>query len=210
MLEIKIKKAYYRNKNIIKDVDITLPKFGMYGFFGKNGSGKTTFLRTFTKTVSFEGEIRLNKSILSEKRVAWIPTEPFLYEYLTVKEFCEFYSFTMKENSKQNDFFFDIDNSKLLKDCSTGTKKKAYINAVFQFSNYDIYIFDEPFNGLDIESNYILLNKIIELSKENVVFISSHIIEIVEPYLTEKFFIDDSQVKKIENNSDIISFFKND
>jgi ABC-2 type transport system ATP-binding protein len=157
MLNIAIKKIYYQNKIIIKDVNVNLSKPGIYGFFGKNGSGKTTFLKSFTKTVSYEGEIQLNNHLLSEKKVAWIPTEPFLYEYLTIKEFYDFFSFTTRELSPLNEMIFEVDDSKLLKECSTGTRKKAFINAVFQFTDYDIYIFDEPFNGLDIESNYILL-----------------------------------------------------
>ena len=210
MLKIKIHNINYRKKNIIDQVDIEIFTFGLFGFFGKNGAGKTSFLKTFIKNIAFNGEIKLKNASLSEKKVAWIPTEPFLYEYLTIKEFCDFYAYTVKGDILKNNYFFDIENSKLLKECSTGTKKKAYINAVLQFDDYDIYIFDEPFNGLDIESNYLLLNKIIELSKNNIVLISSHIIEIIEPYLTEKFYIGNSKIEKIHNLVSIKNLFKDE
>ena len=210
MLDITIKRIYYRNKNIIKDVRIILSKPGIYGFFGKNGSGKTTFLKSFSKTVSFEGSIKLNNKELSEKKVAWIPTEPFLYEYLTIKEFYDFFSFTTRDLTPLNEKIFEIDDSKLLKECSTGTQKKAFINAVFQFCNYDIYIFDEPFNGLDIEANYILLNKIIDLAKTKFVIISSHIIEIIEPYLNEKYYVSDCSIKRIDDKIQMKNYFINE
>jgi len=210
MLDLSIEKIYYGRKTILKNINLNFKNTGLYGFFGKNGSGKTTFLKTFIKTVSFDGKIKLNGKDFSEKNVAWIPTEPFLYEYLTIKEFYDFYAFTVKDLPVQSDFVFDIDSSKLLKECSTGTKKKAYINAVLQYTNYNLYIFDEPFNGLDIESNYILLKKIIDLSKENIVFISSHIIEIIEPYLEEKYFVENSELLRIDDHVDIKNRFINE
>lgn len=70
------------------------------------------------------------------------------------------------------------------------------MNSILQISDYKIYIFDEPFNGLDIESNYSLLKYIQELGKTNIVLISSHIIEIILPYLKECYFINQTTVIK--------------
>ncbi|WP_313581550.1 hypothetical protein [Chishuiella sp.] len=92
---------------------------------------------------------------------------------------------------------------------STGTLKKAYINCILQFDDYKIYIFDEPFNGLDIESNYILLNLIKKLAEKNIVFVSSHIIEIISPYLTKTFFVNEKKVVEIENDNIVNLFNQN-
>lgn len=198
MLKIKIDNISYRKKIILKNIDFQINQFGIYGFFGKNGEGKTTFLKSFCELVKFSGKIEIDSKKLIPQDVAYIPTEPEVYEYLYANEFYEFYRTIVGKKALENGLLFEVEN-KLIRDCSTGTKKKIFINSVLQFKNYLVYIFDEPFNGLDIESNYILLNHIVELSKTSIVLISSHIIEIIEPYLTKKFIINNGQVVEIEN-----------
>jgi len=207
MLEINIETISYRKKVILKDIKLSILQFGLYGFFGKNGEGKTTFLKSLCDLVSYKGNILLSKQNLEANMVAWIPTEIDIYDYLTIAEFHEFYKLSSQNYNVATKKTFGLDENKLLKECSTGTKKKAYINAVLQFSDYKLYIFDEPFNGLDIESNYILLNQIIELSKNNIVFISSHIIELVEPYLDGKFIVKNQTIQEVARQQELKSFF---
>jgi len=207
MLNLNIETISYRKKVILKDIKISILQFGLYGFFGKNGEGKTTFLKSLCNLVSYKGEILLSNHILEPNMIAWIPTEINVYDYLTIREFHEFYNLSSRNYIGSNKNIFELDKNKLLKECSTGTKKKAYINAVLQFSDYKLYIFDEPFNGLDIESNYILLNQIIKLSKNNIVFISSHIIELVEPYLDKKYIVKNQTIQEVEQQQELKSFF---
>lgn len=207
MLDLNITTISYKKKIILKDIKISISQFGLYGFFGKNGEGKTTFLKSLCNLVSYKGEILFSENVLEPNMIAWIPTEIDTYDYLTIKEFHEFYKLSSRNYIGAGKKTFELDESKLLKECSTGTKKKAYINAVLQFSDYKLYIFDEPFNGLDIESNYILLHHIIELSKNNIVFISSHIIELVEPYLNKKYIVKNQTIQEVEPQQELKSFF---
>lgn len=203
---IRINKTEYQGKTILKNINLKIDNKGLFGFFGKNGAGKTTFLKCIAGLKSFEGEIILNGDKLEARDIAWIPSEPNYYEYLTGEEFYDFYkNISNRRSINEHKYLFEIDNKKLIKENSTGNKKKVYINAILQFNDYKIYIFDEPFNGLDLESNYILLEKIKELSKENIVFISSHIIEIIEPYLNSSFILKNNTVFNTEN---ISSYFK--
>ncbi len=183
---------------------------GLYGFFGKNGEGKTTFLKSLCGLVNFKGSVNLLDKRLNTHEIAWVPTEPDVYEYLTIDEFSKFYELSSRNYFASTEKIFDIEKTKLLKQCSTGTRKKAYINAVLQFSDYSIYIFDEPFNGLDIESNYILLREIITLSEKKIVLISSHIIELIEPYLNKKFVIQNKKIHEIEIHEKIKHYFINE
>ncbi|RNA61154.1 ATP-binding cassette domain-containing protein [Chryseobacterium nematophagum] len=207
MLDLNIETISYRKKIILKDIKISILQFGLYGFFGKNGEGKTTFLKSLCDLVSYKGEILFCENILKPSTVAWIPTETDVYDYLTIDEFHKFYRLSSRNHNSSEKKIFELDKNKLLKECSTGTKKKAYIDAVLQFSDYSLYIFDEPFNGLDIESNYILLNHIIELSKHNIVFISSHIIELVEPYLDKKYIVKNQTIQEVTKLQGLKSFF---
>lgn len=206
-LEINLDEIKYTNNNIVlKDIHFTIEGCGLYGIFGRNGQGKSTFLKALCGLKSFTGSIKLNQEVLAPSEIAFIATEPNVYEYLTAEEFYKFYEkVSGRKNSKQTRIF-DIDEKIILKTMSTGTLKKAYVNTILQFDDYKVYIFDEPFNGLDIESNYILLNKIRDLAKENIVLVSSHIIEIIEPYLTKTYFVNNQTIIQVENQ-DIASLF---
>ncbi|MGV0966207.1 ATP-binding cassette domain-containing protein [Empedobacter falsenii] len=202
ILEINLEKiSYDLDKVILKAIDLKIDSNGLYGVFGRNGQGKSTFLKTLCGLKSYEGTIRLNNEILQPSDVAFLATEPMIYEYLTADEFYKFYQKVSGRKNSSSTRIFDIDEKVLLKTMSTGTLKKAYVNTILQFDDYKIYIFDEPFNGLDIESNYVLLHKIRELAKENIVFVSSHIIEIVSPYLTKTFYVNEQQITEVENEN---------
>lgn len=202
ILEINLEKiSYDLDKVILKAIDLKIDSNGLYGVFGKNGQGKSTFLKTLCGLKSYEGSIRLNNEILQPSDVAFLATEPMIYEYLTADEFYKFYQKVSGRKNSNSTRIFDIDEKVLVKTMSTGTLKKAYVNTILQFDDYKIYIFDEPFNGLDIESNYVLLHKIRQLSKENIVFVSSHIIEIVSPYLTKTFYVNEQQITEVENEN---------
>lgn len=210
MLKINLGEIRYNQQIILSDIEINISKNGLYGFFGKNGAGKTTFFNALCGLVSCQGSILYGDDNLNASDIAFVPTEPFVYEYLTTEEFYNFYSYTIAGKKSESEKIFDIEQNKILKECSTGTRKKAYINAVLQFKNYKLYIFDEPFNGLDIESNYVILDEILRLSKENIVFVSSHIIEVVEEYLDAKFLVSDGKIVNIDKNHSIKSYFGND
>ena len=76
-------------------------------------------------------------------------------------------------------------------------KKKTYLNAVFQ-NDYPIYLLDEPFNGLDLESNYILVQYLKEKSKNSIILISSHILEILYANCETIFVINDRKIDAIQ------------
>ena len=165
-------------------------------------------MRALCGLKSYKGKVEFNNKNLSSSDVAFLATEPTIYEYLTAEEFYKFYQKVSGRQNPQSQRLFDINEKIMLKTMSTGTLKKAYVNTILQFDDYKIYIFDEPFNGLDIESNYILLTKIRELAKNNIVFVSSHIVEIVLPYLTKTFFVNNQQIVEVENEN-IMNLFMN-
>ena len=207
MLDIEIQNKKYGQKVILNNIKLSLKSNGIYGVIGKNGQGKTTFFRCIKDLTPYDGTINYNNKPAIQNEIAWCATEPLIYDELTAKEFSEFYRKLLNIKEETTKDLFSIDGKKLVKEFSTGMKKKAYLNAVLQ-KEYTIYIFDEPFNGLDIESNYILLTKIRELAKNNIVFVSSHIVEIVLPYLTKTFFVNNQQIVEVENEN-IMNLFMN-
>lgn len=199
MLKIKINQKAYKDNLILEKIDLNITKNGIYGVIGKNGEGKTTFFRCVLSLTSFEGEILFNENRLIFNDMAWCPTEPTIYNELTADEFTKFYAELLKIKYNEKSVLFEIPNDRLIKEFSTGMKKKAYLNAVLQ-KKYSIYIFDEPFNGLDLESNYLLMNYIKTIAKESIVFISSHILEILYKDCDKIFLIKNKNIMNFENH----------
>ncbi|WP_310557372.1 ATP-binding cassette domain-containing protein [Flavobacterium sp.] len=200
MLNIQIKKKSFTSKTIFENIDFEILENGIYGFVGKNGQGKTTLFKCILGLTEFDGKIDFNAEKLILKNIAWCPTEPDLYEELTAAEFYDFYrELTNCKKTKEN-LLFDVPNNQLLKDFSTGMKKKTYLNAIFQ-NEHQIYILDEPFNGLDLESNYVLMNFLKEKSKESIVLISSHILEILYANCKSIFVVKNKSVEKFEREN---------
>ncbi|KIA98042.1 ABC transporter ATPase [Flavobacterium sp. KMS] len=197
MLQINIKKKAFGNKTVLQDINLSISKNGIYGVVGKNGEGKTTLFKIITALIDFEGTISYIDLPIKHNEIAFFPTEVPIYDELTATEFSDFYKelLNLKTGNKTN--LFDVSQDKLIKTFSTGMKKKAYMNAVFQ-REYPIYIFDEPFNGLDLESNYLLMNYIRELSKDSIVFISSHILEILYKDCDKIFLVKNTAIREFE------------
>ena len=139
-LNIDINIVEYGKSNIIlKDISFRIENNGIYGVFGKNGQGKSTFLKTIAGLKTYKGEINFNHKKLEPHQIAYIGTEPNVYEYLTAREFYKFYEkVSGRKIINQDHKIFDIDENTILKSMSTGNLKKAYINAILQFSDYDI------------------------------------------------------------------------
>ena len=67
-LNIEIKEINYGSKKVVlENISININQFGIYGVFGKNGQGKSTFLKSLAGIKSFIGEINLNNSKLTSR-----------------------------------------------------------------------------------------------------------------------------------------------
>jgi len=193
MLDISISKKEFGSQIIFENTNITIQENGIYGIVGKNGEGKTTLFKCMLSLTPFEGKISFEKEALKSQKIAWCPTEPALYEELTAAEFYDFYRELTSSTSNNSKMLFDVTENQLIRNFSTGMKKKTYLNAVFQ-NEYPIYILDEPFNGLDLESNYILVQYLKEKSKSSIILISSHILEILYANCESIFVIKDKTI----------------
>lgn len=199
MLTIQIEKKKYGNKSVLEDIKINIGQPGIYGVVGKNGHGKTTFFKCILGLEQFKGTCSLNNEKLLLQNTGWVPTEPPIYDELTANEFYDFYAHLLDLKTFVFNEIFEVPEKQLIREFSTGMKKKTYLNAVFQ-KEFPVYILDEPFNGLDLESNYVVMNYIRELSKTSIVFISSHILEILYKDCDKIFLLKDKRITEFEKN----------
>lgn len=169
----------YLEEAVLHNLTIDFEESMVHGIVGLNGSGKTTFFNLLVGYINPDkGTIAHHQKPISKQSLAYIDTESFFYPKLTAKEFLSVFPKT-NESYKEDDLvaIFDLPMDEFIENYSTGMKKKLLILSQLK-QDKQIYVFDEPFNGLDLESNKSLQLIIQLLSKKNkTIFIASHIIE---------------------------------
>jgi ABC-2 type transport system ATP-binding protein len=175
---IKISGLYksYGNNEVLKNINLEFLKGNVYGIVGENGAGKTTLFRCIAGLEKYHGDIVAELSPL-KNHLGLLLTEPFFFSKITGKEFirllCKARGKTKVDIDSKN--IFDLPLNQYASTYSTGMKKKLALTAILLQEN-DYFILDEPFNGVDIESNILLIEIILKLKELNkIVLISSHI-----------------------------------
>lgn len=198
MIRINIPEFSYSDKTILRNIQLDLEEGKAYGIVGLNGAGKTTFFQLLGGFLKAEGiTILLNNETLPKKKTAFIDTEIFFYPKLTAREFLSVFksgSEHYDERALAEIFGLPLDN--LIEEFSTGMKKKLLLISQIK-QDKDIYILDEPFNGLDLETNKLLEVIITILTQRGkTVFISSHILDPLIHVCEQIHFLKDQSVFK--------------
>lgn len=166
MIEISNLNISY-NKPIISEFSYVFQN-GIYVISGKNGSGKSTLFKAIINLINYSGDIKVDGNIfyLPEKLI--LPKTLRIKEFLqTIKKLCngknmvEYYM----NRYELNDLTFDK--------CSKGMLQKVGIIASL-LSNYNILIYDEPFEGLDINTQKRFIKDLDNLKKHTTILMSLH------------------------------------
>lgn len=194
-------KKYY-NKIALQNVNLTFERGKIYGLLGPNGSGKTTLMKIIAglhKQTS--GEILINDKPLSYETkafVSYLPTDNFLYDSFKVKDIIKFYSDMYSDFNKdfalevlQNNVDTELKVSKL----SSGMIGKLKV-ALSLSRNADIYLLDEPLNGVDVLARDAIMDLIVKAYNENkVIIISSHLVSETEKIFDSAIFLKDGNIE---------------
>ena len=166
----------YGNNQVLNGLNFEFRKGKTYGIVGVNGAGKTTLFKCITGIEKCKGSI--NSEVVNLKNViGYLETEPFFFEKMTGREYirllCNARGITALDIDDKN--IFNLPLNQYAENYSTGMKKKLALTAILLQKN-EYYILDEPFNGVDIQSNLLIIEIIQELKKLNkTLLISSHI-----------------------------------
>ena len=188
-IEITNLSKNFKDVNILNDVNVTFLPNHIYGLSGKNGSGKTVFLKLLCGFYyPTTGEIKYNGNIL-DSRFFYPPNTRALIENpdfipdLTGFENLKLLADIEKKITDEDILkAMDIVNIKTEKDkkfgkYSLGMKQKLGLAEVIM-ENPDIMIFDEPLNGIDDETAKKFRDFLREEKKKNkIIIIASHIKE---------------------------------
>ncbi len=166
----------YGAHQVLNNVDLEFERGLVYGIVGDNGAGKTTLFRCMTGLENFEGEIISDYGKLKD-HTGFLPTEPFFFKKITGREYIRLLCLARGKDPGRIDSrnIFDLPLDQYASTYSTGMKKKLALLAILMQEN-SVFILDEPFNGVDIQSNMIITEIILKLKDlGRTVIISSHI-----------------------------------
>jgi ABC-2 type transport system ATP-binding protein len=183
MISIKNLSVTFGEHVVLNNISMSFVEGHVHGIVGLNGAGKTTFFNALAKTLKpDEGLVEKDGVPLTIKDTAYLETVNFFYSRITGNEYLKIFKQTNADFNLQTfQQYFKLPLDELVENYSTGMKKKLALLAILK-QDKPIFILDEPFNGLDLETNKILELIITTLKqKGKTIFISSHIIE---PLLT--------------------------
>lgn len=196
MLRIEHLTKTYGEKKAVDDLSLHIQPGEIYGFIGHNGAGKTTTIKSCCGILQFDsGEIYVDdisikdNPLACKSRLAYIPDNPDLYEFMTGIQFLNFVAdvFAVSANDRQerirrygDAFGLTEDLAQSVASYSHGMKQKlAIISALIH--NPRLIIMDEPFVGLDPVASHLLKELMREICDDGgAIFFSTHVLEVAE------------------------------
>lgn len=195
MLKIEHLTKEYGEKKAVDDLSLEIESGEIYGFIGHNGAGKTT-LKSVVGILKFDaGEIYIDGEsvqaapLACKKKIAYIPDNPDLYEFMSGIKYLNFIAdvYGVGANQRQEKIrkyadLFEItaDLAQPIAAYSHGMKQKLAIISAW-LHDPKLIIMDEPFVGLDPKAAHILKGMMRELCDEGgAIFFSTHVLEVAE------------------------------
>ena len=183
----------YGKKEVLRNISLTIPE-GMYGLLGRNGAGKTSFMRILaTLSIPTNGDIQMNGVSIKETTkvreiIGYLPQDFSIYKNMTVFGALDYLGLLSNlPNKIRKERIYTLleqvhlkDNAKTkVKALSGGMKRRLGI-AQALLHNPQILIVDEPTAGLDPEERIRFRNLLSDFSDGRIVILSTHIASDIE------------------------------
>jgi ABC-2 type transport system ATP-binding protein len=210
MLEVCRLTKEYNRRAVVHGVSFTVRPGEVLGYLGPNGSGKSTTVRMLTAIleptagqVLYKGR-SIREDLMGYKRgLGYVPEEPFLYPYLTGREYLQLSArlrlLDEKEASLKADallHLFSLYEHRYspISSYSKGMKQKILISAAL-LHDPELLIFDEPLSGLDVTTVMVFRNltKALAAAGKTILY-SSHVFEVVEKVCTRVLILRSGEV----------------
>ena len=196
MLEIDHLTKRFGDKLAVDDLTLHIAPGEIYGFIGHNGAGKTTTIKCAVGIMGFDaGTVRIDGRSIAEDplackaKIAYIPDNPDLYEYMSGIKFLNFIADVFRIpsdvrrsriNGLADTFGLADDLAQPIAAYSHGMKQKLSVIAAWMHSPR-LIVMDEPFVGLDPMASHTLKQMMREHCETGgAIFFSTHVLEVAE------------------------------
>jgi len=196
--------GYKKGRLLYENLSLSLESGSIYGLLGKNGAGKSTFLKTLTGLLfPTEGTISINGFNPRKRSPSFLETIYFIPEEvnvpsLTIKRYLNLFA-PFYPQFDENLFYgclrvLDVATRDKLNTLSFGQQKKFAI-AFGLACNTTVLLLDEPTNGMDIPSK-TQFRKLISsvFAKDRMLLISTHQVRDLDNLIDQVIIVDNGQV----------------
>jgi ABC-2 type transport system ATP-binding protein len=193
---------YFDDFCAVDGIKLAVQRGTFYGFLGPNGAGKSTTIKMLTGLLAPSGGhmFVLGKNMLdprealeAKRRMGVIPEDLALFDNLTAREYLTFVGRihlmdrdTIRTRCDELLSILDLqdDEKKLTLEFSHGMQKKLAMAAAL-LPNPDLLFLDEPFEGIDVVTSRVIRDLLAGfVARGSTVFLTSHVLEIVERLCT--------------------------
>ena len=201
MLEIKNLTKSYGSKEVLSNINLSLPHGEIVGIFGENGAGKTTLMKCILNLIRFDGRVILDGKDVGNsviEKLSFATCEHSFFPNLTASAHAEFYQEHFPKFSKKRFDslmeFFSLPKNKAIKSFSQGQQNQfEVILALSQGADY--ILMDEPFAANDIFNREDFYKVLVGILEENeTVIISTHLIEEVSDIIGRAILLKDGKI----------------
>ncbi|KFF17204.1 ABC transporter ATP-binding protein [Chryseobacterium sp. JM1] len=214
---------FSRNKPVLKNINLSVPKGSIFGFLGANGAGKSTTMKMLIGSIPDEGgAIKIFDKNLAElypdgfhKIGSLIDTAAF-YDHLSGWE--NLLIISRLRNLSEPEcarvlHLVDLWESRhmKMKRYSLGMKQRLSI-AMTLLGKPELLILDEPVNGLDPNGMLEMRELLIKLNREEgvTIFISSHLLQEIEKMITHLAIISHGEIRFMGSIKDLNELYRYD
>jgi ABC-2 type transport system ATP-binding protein len=196
----------------VDHLDLQVPRGTFYGFLGPNGAGKSTTIKMLTglltPTAGGVAILGMNpfdtqQSLEIKRRIGVVPEDLSLFDNLTAREYLMFVGrmFLLEKSTilKRSEELLAMmrlekERTKLTLEYSHGMKKKLALAAAI-LPDPDLLFLDEPFEGVDAVTSRVIRDTLSGfISRGSTIFLTSHVLEIVEKLCTHVGIIADGKL----------------
>ena len=217
MLRITGLHKRFGDKEVLRGLDLSVPEHSIYGFIGKNGSGKTTTMKTVLGLLKADsGDIIVNGEKVvygqtdTNRYIGYLPDVPEFYSFMTAKEYLRFCGeitgmsrADIEERTRELLTLVGLaDETHRMKGFSRGMKQRLGI-AQALLSRPKLLVCDEPTSALDPVGRKEILDILLAIKDQTTVLFSTHILSDVERICTDVAFLKDGVVNIGGKLSDI-------
>ena len=194
----------YGQKTVLNKINMNINEGDIYGFIGKNGAGKTTFMRVVLSLINRnDGEIKFYGDKNIEEvgiNIGSLIEAPGLYKNATAEENLKRFSILYGSDQSKNKELLELvglsnTGNKKVKDFSLGMRQRLGI-AIALLGDPKFLLLDEPINGLDPEGIKEIRDVILKLNKEKHItfLISSHLLDELSKIVTRYGIINNGEL----------------